>query len=41
MIDKTQAEQAINTYLADETKLYQDWYTAFYPPKGDTDIAKF
>ena len=41
MINKTQAEQAINTYLADETLLYQDWYAAFYPPKGDTDTAKF
>ena len=32
MIDKTQAEQYVSKCLADETKLYQDWYNTFYPP---------
>jgi len=39
-MDKTQ-QTLIDTYLADETKRYQDWYQAFYPPDGDTDTAKF
>jgi hypothetical protein len=41
MIDKTQEKQYVSEYLADETKLYQDWYNAFYPPEGDTETDKF
>ena len=40
-MDKIQAEQTLKGYLADETKLYQDWYNAFYPPEGDTDLLEF
>jgi hypothetical protein len=39
-MNKTQ-QALIETYLADETKLYQDWYQAFYPPEGDTDTMPF
>jgi len=41
MIDKTQAEQDISKYLADETQLYQDWYQTFYALEHDADTKPF
>jgi len=41
MIDKIQAEQDISKYLADETKLYQDWYQTFYALEHDADTKPF
>jgi len=39
-MDKTQ-QTLIDTYLADDTKLYEDWYHAFYAPENDTDTVAF
>ncbi|RKZ53057.1 MAG: hypothetical protein DRR16_16425 [Candidatus Parabeggiatoa sp. nov. 3] len=39
-MDKTQ-QTLIDTYLADDTKLYEDWYHAFYAPENDTDTLAF
>jgi hypothetical protein len=38
-MDKTQ-QALIEAYLANETKLYQDWYKIIHPPKGDTDTLE-
>ncbi|HIE01845.1 MAG TPA: hypothetical protein EYP59_16435 [Thiotrichaceae bacterium] len=39
-MDKTQ-QTLIDSYLGDQTKLYQEWYQTFYPPDGDTDTIAF
>ena len=40
IMDKTQ-QTLIDTYLADDTKRYQEWYQTFYAPDSDTDTVAF
>lgn len=34
-------DDLINLYLADETKLYQDWYASVQPQPSDPDMTRF
>jgi len=34
-------DDLINLYLADETKLYQDWYASVQPQSADPDTTQF
>ena len=34
-------DDLINVYLADETKLYQDWYASVQPQSADPDTTRF
>ena len=36
----TSTDDLINVYLADETKLYQDWYTSVQPQSADPDTTQ-
>jgi len=37
----TSPHDLINVYLADETKLYQDWYASIQPRPADPDTTPF
>ena len=37
----TATDDLINLYLADETKLYQDWYESVQPQSADPDTTPF
>ena len=37
----TSTDELINLYLADETKLYQDWYASIQPLPPDPDTTRF
>ena len=37
----TSPHDLINVYLADETKLYQDWYASIQPRPADPDTTQF
>lgn len=37
----TSTDDLINLYLADETKLYQDWYASIQPLPTDPDTTQF
>ena len=37
----TATHDLINLYLADETKLYQDWYASIQPRPADPDTTPF
>ena len=37
----TSTDDLINVYLADETKLYQDWYASVQPQSADPDTTPF
>jgi len=37
----TSTDDLINLYLADETKLYQDWYASVQPQSADPDTTQF
>ena len=37
----TSTDDLINVYLADETKLYQDWYASVQPQSADPDTTQF
>lgn len=37
----TATHDLINLYLADETKLYQDWYASIQPRPADPDTTRF
>jgi len=40
-MQSTSTDDLINLYLADETKLYQDWYASVQPQSADPDTTQF
>jgi len=40
-MQSTSTDDLINLYLADETKLYQDWYASVQPQPSDPDTTQF
>jgi len=41
IMDKQEIEKTVEAYLADETKLYQDWYRSVSPIEDDPDTILF